>query len=92
MIHIEPGGDGAIYTVNGTKVGSTRGTTCLIQKCTDLPGEQILAFEPNGRITLWADRDAVDSSMLTERVNHPCYATWARLMATGSNLAILGGL
>ena len=56
------------------------------------PGEQILAFTPEGAVLIWGDRDAEDTPAALARYAHPFYRASQSLTATGYNRENLGGL
>ena len=60
--------------------------------CSDQPGEQLLSYQPDGTLCLWADRNAEDADAALARYAHPFYARSSRLTASGSNLGVLGGI
>jgi hypothetical protein len=58
----------------------------------DRPGEQVLAYYPDGTLRIWSDRHAADSPAAQSRYAHPFYRANQRLTATGYNLINLAGL
>lgn len=87
-----PGGDGSLLDAQGTVLGKVEGTVALAQKLNNHPGEQILSYTEDGRILLYADRNAADSKLSLARFANPNYASNCRLGATGSNVSVLGGI
>lgn len=87
-----PGGDGSLLDGSGATIGRIEGTVALAQKLAAHPGEHILSYTDDGRLMLYADRNARDSDEALSRYAHPCYAPNTRLGATGSNASVLGGL
>jgi len=87
-----PGGDGAVFDRHGAQLGSVGGAVSLAQKFCDRPGEQLLVFKPDGAVEIWADLDAQDSPAALSRYEHPFYKTNSRIMSSGSNSAVLGGI
>jgi hypothetical protein len=61
-------------------------------KCLDRPGEQLLAYYPDGTVRIWGDRNAEDSPQALARYAHPFYQSSQRLFGVGYNLTVLGGL
>ncbi|MFZ5829430.1 MAG: polysaccharide lyase 11 [Planctomycetota bacterium] len=61
-------------------------------KLLDRPGEQLLMFQPDGTVRIWADMAAVDSERARARYTHPFYRANRRMAASGYNLKILGGI
>jgi len=64
----------------------------MASKFLDLPGEQLLAYAPDGTLRIWADRNAEDSPAALARYAHPFYRTNQRLTAVGYNLINLAGI
>jgi hypothetical protein len=91
LVRAQPGADGAVFDRHGNALGSVQGPCALLQKVTG-NGEQALVYHPDGRVQLWADLDASDTPEALSRFEHPLYRRNAKLMSTGSNLGILGGL
>jgi hypothetical protein len=87
-----PGFDGAVMDRTGREVGRLRGTAALLCKLLDRPGEQVLTYDADGMVRLWADRDARDTDAALARHAHPFYDANRRLNATGYNRQVLGGL
>jgi hypothetical protein len=88
-----PGQNGDVLDQRGQVVGSIgRGTVAMLSKFIPHPGEQILAHYPDGKIRIWADRNAHDSPVAMKRYANPFYAANQRLTAVGINMANLGGL
>ena len=85
-------GNGQVLDRTGTVVADLGGAVALASKLVDHPGEQLLSYNGDGHLVLWADRAAQDSPTARARYAHPFYRTAERLSATGSNLGILGGL
>jgi len=69
-----PGGDGNIIDWNGSVLESVGGTTAMARKFMDLAGEQLLVYYPDGKVRVWADMEAEDSSLARSRYAHPTYA------------------
>ena len=87
-----PGGDGEVLDREGRPLGSVGGTVALACRFLDHPGEQILAYYPDGALRVWGDRRAEDSPAARARYAHPFYAANRRLMSSGANLVALAGL
>ncbi|MBN1399809.1 MAG: polysaccharide lyase 11 [Anaerolineae bacterium] len=87
-----PGQDGAVLTRQGEIVGRVGGTVAMLSRFMDRPGEQLLAFYPDGTLRVWADRYAADSATARARYEHPLYRANQRLTGVGYNLVNLGGI
>jgi hypothetical protein len=85
-------GDGEVIDGEGRPLGAVGGRVALASKFLDLPGEQLLQFDPDGTVRVWADRNAEDSPAALARYAHPFYRDNQRLSASGSNGVVLGGL
>ncbi len=85
-------GDGTVIDNAGNVIGNVGGLTAMASKFTSLPGEQILSYSKNGKITIWADKNAKDSDAAKRRYNHPYYKINQYQTGNGYNLFILGGL
>lgn len=88
-----PGGDGAVLDGLGKVIGKTSGTVAMASKLLDRPGEQVLTYESDGTLRIWADIAAdEDSPLALARYSHPFYTVNRRFTGTGSNIAVLGGI
>ena len=85
-------GSGELLDRSGAVVAELGGAVALACKVTDLPGEQLLSYYPDGIVRLWADANARDTPEALRRYRHPAYATLRRLFSTGYNLPVLGGV
>lgn len=85
-------GDGAVLDRTGKILATLGGHAAMASKFMDRPGEQILAYYPDGTIRIWSDRNAADSESAKARYSHPFYRANQRLTATGYNLINLSGL
>jgi hypothetical protein len=92
LVYGIPGQDGAIVDGDGTHLGNVGGPVAMLSKFMDHPGEQLLAYYPDGILRIWGDREAEDSSQALARYAHPLYAANQRLTGVGYNLVNLGGL
>jgi hypothetical protein len=86
------GGDGAVLDRKGRVLGQVAGSVAAVGKLLDLPGEQVLTWQKDGTIRLYAARTAADTPAAQKRYAHPYYQAAQRLSATGYNLVNLGGL
>ena len=87
-----PGGDGAILDRTGRILAEPGGMTAMASKFLDLPGEQILVFHEDGRVEVWADRNARDSEQAKARYGQRFYRLNQAQTANGYNFTNLGGL
>ena len=92
LVYGIPGQDGTVIDRHGNKVGSVGAPVAMLSKFLDLPGEQILAYSPDGTIRVWADRNAEDRAEAIARFSHPLYRANQRLGGVGYNVNVLGGL
>lgn len=87
------GGSGDLLNGKGEVIGSIgAGTVALVGRITDHPGEQLLAFYPDGRLCLWHDAEAKDAASFKERIARKSYQFNQRLGACGYNTAVICGL
>jgi hypothetical protein len=87
-----PVGDGELFDRFGNSFGNVGGTVAMAAKFMDLPGEQILSFSKDGKIRIWTDRNAQDSSEALKRYKHPYYQRCLSLYGVGYNLYLCTGL
>ena len=92
LIRALTGGDGKVLDRTGRVVGQVRGSAAMGSKFLDRPGEQVLTYDADGVVRVWADRNAADNPAARRRYRHPFYAANQRLTACGYNLVNLGGL
>ena len=85
-------GDGTVIDNSGAELGNVGGLTAMASKFTSLPGEQILSYSKDGKITIWADINAEDSDAAIRRYRHPYYKVNQYQTGNGYNLFTLGGL
>ncbi len=85
-------GDGTVLDNRGKVIGNIGGHSAMASKFTALPGEQILSYSKDGKIRIWADRNAKDTPDAIKRYKHPFYKTNQRQTGNGYNLFTLGGL
>jgi len=64
----------------------------MASKFTSLPGEQILSYSKDGKIVIWADKNAKDNEVAKRRYSHPYYKINQYQTGNGYNLFTLGGL
>lgn len=67
------GGNGDVLDGEGNVLGSVGGPVALASKFMGQPGEQMLAFYPDGTIRMWGDANAEDAPAPLERFSHPMY-------------------
>jgi len=86
--------DRNIYNIEGNVLGSlgARALISMASKFIDLPGEQIMAYFHDGRIKIFADKNARDSGAAQKQYQHLYYHANHKLTAQGYNLVNLGGL
>jgi hypothetical protein len=87
-----PAGDGELMDRHGNSLGNVGGLVAMANKFLDLPGEQMLTFNADGLVQIWADRNAQDSDFAKERYANPFYEACQRLYGVGYNLYIITGL
>lgn len=87
-----PGQNGDVLDQHGEIIGQIGGTTAMLSQFMPHPGEQILAYYPDGLVRVWGDRQAKDSETALARYANPFYKSNQRLTAVGANLHNLGGL
>jgi hypothetical protein len=87
-----PSGDGEVLDRFGRRIDSVGGPVAMASKFLDLPGEQLLSYQQDGKVRVWADRNAQDGHVAAARYASPLYAANQRLTGTGYNLINLAGL
>jgi len=85
-------GNGEVIDRKGRPIGDVKGPVALASKFLALPGEQLLAYYPDGKLRVWADRNANDTPEAALRYEHPFYRANNRLTATGYNLGAVAGI
>lgn len=86
--------DRKVLDFDGNEIGSLGegAYLAMASKFMDRPGEQVLVYHSDGRIRVWADRNARDSDQALKRYSHPFYEINRRMTANGYNSTNLGGL
>ena len=72
-------------------LASFEGQVAAVGRLADHPGEQLVVWRPDGRVSLMTDAEAVDSPVLLARMADPFYATNRSQSANGHNLINLAG-
>ena len=85
-------GNGEVLDNKGHVIGNINGSAAIASKLLDLPGEQILSYQPDGMVRIWADRNAVDTPEAMKRYKNPFYRANQKLTATGNNIVNLAGI
>ena len=85
-------GGGEVIDGEGNPIADIGAPVAMACKFMDLPGEQLLAYYPDGALRIWADPNARDSDTALARYRHPFYQANRRLTSTGSNSVVLGGI
>ncbi len=87
-------GDGNFYDNKGNILGKAgkEAHVAMASKFLDLPGEQVLLYFPDGRIQIWADKNAKDNKRAKARYASSFYKVNQKLTAAGYNIVNLGGL
>jgi hypothetical protein len=83
---------GDVRDPDGTVVGTVDGTVAMASKFLPRPGEQVLTYLPDGRVTVHGDANATDGSVARERYETDYYGAARRLTAVGYNWVNLGGV
>jgi hypothetical protein len=84
--------DGEVLDRHGNLIGDIGAPVAMASKFLDRPGEQLLAYYPDGVVRVWADRNAQDSPDALARYARPLYEANQRLTGVGYNLPNLGGM
>ncbi len=85
-------GDGTVIDNKGKILGNVGGRVAMASKFTNMEGEQILSYSNDGKIIIWADLNAKDSSQAKRRYEHPFYLVNQKQSGNGYNLFALGGI
>jgi hypothetical protein len=84
--------NGEVLDGRGRVLGSLGAPVAMACKFLDRPGEQLLAYYPDGAVRIWGDPNAVDTPQALARYAHPFYQSCPRLFGVGYNLTVLGGV
>ena len=79
---------GQVVDRRGRVLGSVGSEVAMTTKFLGRPGEQVLAFHPDGLIRAWGDRNAVDSPEALARYAHPFYKINQRTTANSNHNCI----
>ena len=85
-------GDGSVIDNKGNLIGNIGGNSAIASKFATLPGEQILSYSKDGKIKIWADKNAEDTPESKKRYDHPFYKINQKQTGNGYNLFTLGGI
>lgn len=85
-------GDGSVMDNQGNVIGNIGGNSAIASKFATLPGEQILSYSKDGKIKIWADKNAEDTPESKKRYDHPFYKINQKQTGNGYNLFTLGGI
>ena len=80
---------GEVLDRAGRVLGCVGSEVAMTSKFLSRPGEQLLAFHPDGLIRAWGDRNAQDSPVALARYAHPFYAKNQRLTANSNHNCIV---
>jgi len=83
-----------VYNINGEILGNIGGDglVSMVSKFLDYPGEQIMAYFPNGKVKIFGDENAKDSKDALERYKNPFYLKNQKLTSVGYNWINLTGV
>jgi hypothetical protein len=84
--------NGEVLDRHGTVLGTVGAPVAMACKFLDRPGEQLLAYYPDGTVRAWGDQNAQDTPRALARYAHPFYRSSQRLFGVGYNLTVLGGI
>lgn len=90
--HKESSYDRLVVDRKGEEVAVVEGSIAIGSKFLDRPGEQLLTWTPDGRIHVYADRNARDNPTVKRRCQSHAYRLNQRLTAVGYNKVLLCGL
>ena len=80
--------NGTLYDRLGQKIFTVDGSEAqvvILKHILDLPGEQIMIGTPDGKVRIWADRNAVDTPDMKKRYAERMYLENVRHSAVGYN-------
>lgn len=92
LVRGRAGGNGEVLDRHGQVIGNIGTPVAMAGKYLDHPGEQMLAYDPSGILTMWADAHATDTEVARQRYAHPFYRHNIKASSTGWNLGLLGGI
>lgn len=86
--------DRMVVDRQGNEIGSLGegAYLAMASRFMDLLGEQLLTYQADGTVRIWADRNAVKSQRGAARYAHPFYQLNQRMTGVGYNYVNLGGL
>jgi hypothetical protein len=76
---------GVLYNNKGEQIMSVEGRIINAYKLLDLPGEQLTVSLPDGRIQIWADRNAKETPEMQKRFADPIYKINVKHSASAYN-------
>jgi len=85
-------GDGSLLDHDGSVIGNIGGLSAMASKFTSLAGEQILSYSKDGKVRIWADKNAKDNAKARVRYAHSFYKINQKQTGNGYNLFTLGGI
>ena len=85
-------GDGTVLDRSGKVIGNIDGLAAMCCRFTRKPGEQILSYCRDGKVRIWYDPSAHDTSAAQLRYSSRFYQNNRRLTGVGYNLFLLGGI
>lgn len=86
-------GDGVeIVSRHDYDIVNLPGTVVMVAKLLDFPGEHVLTYTKDGRISIWVDANAVDGEVARARYAHPYYRLNRKFTAVGYNRVLLSGM
>jgi hypothetical protein len=85
--------EGEVLDREGRILGNVGSAVAMASKIVNHPGEQLLAFHPDGLIQVWGDRNAQDSPQALARYAHPFYTANQRTTANSNhNCIVVAGI
>jgi hypothetical protein len=94
LLYRDFGRGGRVVDSSGATVGDTDPNVARVQpsKLLDAPGEQLVTCTEDGRVRVWCDPNATDTTEARRRYDHPYYRKAQRLSAVGYNWRNVAGL
>lgn len=85
-------GNGEVINRHGHVIAQLGAPVAMASQFAGRPGEQVLAYYPDGMLRIWGDPRAEDTDFAGARVAHPFYIANQRLTSSGSNLGVVAGV
>ena len=86
------GGDTELLDRNGRKIFHMGGKVAMNTKILDFPGEQVMVYAPEGKVSIYRDVNARDCQRAKQRYASPYYIRNQYARNIENNLCMHGGI